>query len=291
MVEYALVTGILLGMFYGLLASGLNLVFGMQRIVNIAHGDFVMLGAFLSWEVYYGLGINPLIAAPLAIVPAIIVGYTWSRAILPRFKGVQDAETLSLVLFFGLSQVIEAFESLGFGTNPRSIPGSAVLKSPIHIAGQTYPAALWVVAGCSLCVLLVFLMWLYKSRLGLGMRAIMADRLEAATVGVNVDRLLSLSFGIGVSLAAVAGAFYGPVLGAVAPNQGVAITTIAFAIIVLGSLGNPVGALVGGLIFSVVTQFTYVYASSWANVVPYVLVVVVMLLRPTGLIGVRMRNA
>lgn len=291
MLEYALVTGILLGVFYGLLASGLNLVFGMQRIVNIAHGDFVMLGAFLSWEVYYGLGVNPLIAAPLAIVPAIALGYAWSRGVLSRFNGRQDAETLSLVLFFGLSQVIEAIESLEFGTNPRSIPGSTVLAAPIHLAGRTYPAALWVVAGCSLVVLLVFLLWLYKSRVGFGMRAIMADRLEAAVVGVNVARISSLSFGIGVALAAVAGAFYGPVLGAVAPNQGLAITTIAFAIIVLGSLGNPVGALVGGLIFSVVTQFTFVYASSWANVIPYAIVVVVMLLRPAGLIGRRVRNA
>ncbi|MHB8189705.1 MAG: branched-chain amino acid ABC transporter permease [Ferrimicrobium sp.] len=283
--EYAVVAGILLGIFYAWLAMGLNLIFGVQRIINLAHGDVVMLGGFATWELYYTYHVNPILSVIVVMPFAIGLGFVLHRAVVPRLSSSSDAEMLSLVLFFGVSQVLEAIASSGFGSNQRTMPATSIPSQPFHFLGQVYPAFWWLAAAIGVPVLTVFFLYLYRSSAGRQARAVMADADEAMTVGINAPRVSGLFFGVGIALAASAGAMAIFIYGGVDPTEGVAITITAFAIIVFGSLGNPFGTVVGGILFGVAFQLAQVYAPTWSGLVPYVLVLGTMLLRPQGILG------
>ncbi|WP_298212522.1 branched-chain amino acid ABC transporter permease [Ferrimicrobium sp.] len=289
--EFAVIGGILLGIYYALFAMGLNVVFGAQRIINLAHGDIVVLGGYAAWELYETAHVSPIIAAVVVLPFAIALGFLVHRYLTPRLTRSSDPETLSLILFFGLSQVIEAAASLIFGPNEHSLPTSALPVSSLHLFGESYPGIWWVAVLVSIPMLAVFLWLLYRTPFGLRVRAVMSSASEAATAGIESRLVSGLFFGIGFGLAAAAGTMGIFIFGGIAPTDGVALTITAFAIIVFGSLGNPVGTVIAALIFGVVTQLAQVYAPSWSNLVPYALVILTMLLRPQGLLGRRQRVA
>lgn len=264
---------------------GLNLIFGVQKIINLAHGDMVMLGSVATWELYYTFHISPILSAFISIPFAVLFGFVLYYLLVPRLKTSKDFETLSLVLFFGVSQVLEALATIGFGNNQRNLPINSIPSHPIHLVGQIFEASWWVGAGVSIPVLGAFFFYLYRTNLGRETRAVMADANEAAVVGIDAQRVSALSFGIGTALAASSGAMSIFLLGGVTPSEGAGITVIAFAITVFGSLGNPLGTVIGGILFGVANQLAQVYATSWSNLVPYVLVLAVLLLRPQGLLG------
>lgn len=283
--EFAVVAGILFGLYYALLGVGLNLVFGVLRVVNLAHGEFVMLGSYLAYEVYFELHESPLLAIAIALVPALIFGGMLYAGVRPRLSKAGDPEMLSLVLFFGVSQIIEALTSLGFGSNQRSIPASSLGAAPLRFLGQNYPRDWWVVGAASAAVLAVLFVYLYATPFGRATRAVMSSAVESAAVGIDVRRISWLTFGVGTFLAASAGVLGAFLLGGMNPTEGVNITIIAFAVIVLGGLGNSLGTVVGGLIFGLASQLTQTYASTWSGLVPYALLLVVMLVRPSGLLS------
>lgn len=291
LLEFAVVAGILFGLYYALLGVGLNLVFGVLKVVNLAHGDVVMLGSYLAFEAYDVWHLNPLWAIAIGVVPAVALGGALYAGVGPRLARAADPEMLSLVLFFGVSQVIEALATVGFGNNQRSVAASSLGAAPLHLFGESYPRDWWVVAGVSVLVLGVLFVYLYASRPGRATRAVMSSPLEAAAVGIDVRRTSILTFGVGTFLAAAAGVLGVFLLGGVNPTEGVSITVTAFAVIVLGGLGNSVGTVLGGLIFGLATQITQTYASTWSGLVPYALLLAVMLVRPAGLLSRRARVA
>lgn len=282
---YSVVAGVLLGIFYALLSMGLNLIFGVQKIINLAHGDMVMIGGIFTWELYSTFHVSPILSAVIAIPFMVLIGIILYYALIPRIKSSREFETLSLVLFFGVSQVIQSLATMGFGNNQRTLPINSIPSRPIHFLGQMYQASWWVAAGVAIPLLIGFFIYLYGTTLGRQTRAVMADANEAATVGIDAQRVSALTFGIGLALAAASGAMAIFILGGVSPSEGSSITVIAFAITVFGSLGNPFGTLVGGILFGVTNQLAQVYATSWSNLIPYVLVLGVMLIRPQGLLG------
>lgn len=286
LLEYSIIAGLLFGIFYALMAVGLNVVFGVQRIVNLAHGDVVMLGGFAAWEVYYGLHWSPLAAIAIAIPLAVAVGYVVFLAIAPRLGRSSDPEMLSLVLFFGISQAFEALATLGFGADQRGLPNSALGGSaPIAILGQRVPSAWVISAAVALPLLAALFIYLYRTPLGTATRAVMANEEEAAAVGIAVRRVSALSFGIGLAMAAAAGVLGIFMFAGVDPAEGANLTVISFAIIVLGSLGNPVGTVAGGVIYGVAYELAQTYLAGWADLVPYVMLLAVILTRPSGLLG------
>ncbi len=289
--EYAIVGGILLGIFYALLSVGLNVVFGAQKIINLAHGDIIMLGGYAAWELYQTYKISPIISTVIVVPITVVLGYLLNRLIAPRLAKASDPEMLSLILFFGLSEVIEALSSLVFGNAERSLPVNSIPTAPLKLFGQAYPADWWVSALVAIPLLAIFLLFLYRSSVGLQVRAVISDSVEAAVAGINARRISGLYFGIGFALAACAGVWGVFIFGGVSPTEGPAITVTAFAIIVFGSLGNPIGTLVAGIIFGIFYQLAQVYLPSWSNLVPYALVIVTMLTRPQGLFGRRQRVA
>ncbi len=285
LLEYAIVAGLLFGVFYAYLALGLNLIFGVLRIVNLAHGDLVMLGSYLAFELYYAWHWSPLLAIVVAVVPCILVGGALYLGVAPRLARAQDPEMMSLVLFFGISQVIEAIAAFGFTSNERSVSANALGSHPVGILGQAYPVTWVVVAAASVPVLLILFAYLGRTRLGRATRAVMASPDEAAAVGINVRMVSALTFGVGVALAVGAGSLAVFMLGGVTPTEGVSITILSFAVIVVGGLGNPLGTVVGGLVLGLAFQLTLTFLPNWASLVPYVLLLAVVLTRPTGVLS------
>ena len=307
MFVYSLLAGLLFGLYFSLIGLGLNLVFGVMRIVNLAHGDFLMLGAFVAYWLFTLFSINPVPSVFISFAIFAVVGIPLYYLLVPRLLRGKDPEMLSFILFFGLSQVIEAVATISFGTSERSIPGgelgqakasvesfflgTAVDNGPVEIFGQTFPAA-WIVSGFAsgLAVLFVYL-YLYRTRIGYLTRAVMVNREEALATGINVHRVSAIAFGVGLGLAALSGVFAPFMLGSITPAMGVDVTVTSFAVIVIGSLGRPLGTVLGGLIYGVSYMLMQSYYSSWANLLPYVLLVAILLVRPSGLLGRQVRRA
>ena len=308
MLVYALVAGVLFGLYFSLVGIGLNLVFGVMRIVNLAHGDFLMLGAFVAFGVVGLAGLDPLFALPLAFVIFLVLGLLLYWVLVPRLQGSANPEMLSIILFFGLSQVIEALTTIFFGTSERSIQsrllgtvfstlkvklfgGEPMSPGPFRLFGQSFPMSWVIAAGVSLIAILAVYIYLYRTRLGTLTRAVMSRRDEAVATGINVDRISAAAFGIGLGLAAVAGVFAPFMFGSVTPAFGADATVTSFAIVVLGSLGNPLGTALGGIVYGICYMLVQTYLSSWADLLPYVLLILILLLRPSGLLGKRVRVA
>jgi len=308
MLVYALVAGVLFGLYFSLVGIGLNLVFGVMRIVNLAHGDCLMLGAFIAVGVVGLFNVDPLFAVPLAFVIFLIAGLLLYWVLVPRLQGSTNPEMLSIILFFGLSQVVEAITTIFMGTSERSIPsralgtvvstikvkwfgGSPDSGGPVQILGQAFPTPWVIAAATSLVAIGLVYVYLYRTRLGTLTRAVMSRRDEAFATGIDVDRVSAAAFGIGLGLAAVAGIFAPFMFGSVTPAFGADATVTSFTIVVLGSLGNPLGTALGGVAYGICYMVVQTYLSSWADLLPYVLLICILLLRPSGLLGRRVRVA
>lgn len=307
MLTYTLLAGLLFGLYFSMVGLGLNLVFGVMRIVNLAHGDFLMLGAFLAFWLFTLFDLNPIPAVPIAFAVFLVIGLPLYYLLVPRLLSARDPEMLSFILFFGLSQVLEAITTIAFGTSERSIPGGQlgealaaaesvvtgqkVENGPVDILGQTFPAA-WAVSAIVSALAVVFIyLYLYRTRLGYLTRAVMAHREEAVATGINVHRVSAIAFGIGIALAAIAGVFAPFMLGSINPAMGVDVTVTSFTVIVIGSLGNPLGTVLGGILYGISYMFMQSYYSSWANLLPYLLLIAILLVRPSGLLGRQVRRA
>jgi branched-chain amino acid transport system permease protein len=287
----AIFLGLVFGLYFTLVGLGLNLVFGVMRIVNLAHGDFLMLGGFTAYWLFALLGLHPLFSALCVLVVFTLIGLPVYYLIVPRLQRARDAEMLSIILFFGLSQMIEAVTTIAFGTSERSIPGRVLGAGPVTLLGQRLPSA-WVFgASVSAVAVLAVYLYLYRTRLGMLTRAVMVSREEALATGIDVDRVSALAFGIGIALAGLAGVFAPFMLGSVTPGIGVEINVAAFAVIVVGTLGNPFGTVLGGIIYGVSLMLMQTYLSSWANLLPNLLLIGVLLIRPEGLLGRKLRRA
>jgi len=289
--SYALAAGIIFGLYFALVGVGMNLVFGVMRIVNLAHGDIIMLGAFAAFWMFRSLGLPPPAVVALSFAAFFLLGLPLYYLLVPRLSRAPEPEMLSLILFFGLSQTIEAAAAMLFGNSERSIPGRLLGGGPVPLLGQTVPFA-WVYAGgVSLAMLAGVYLYLYRSRIGRQTRAIMAQREEAVGIGVDVHRVSAIAFGAGAGLAAVAGVFAPFMLGSFTPSLGIPLDLTAFAVIVIGSLGNPLGTVLGGVIFGVCLMLMRTYLSSFADLLPNLVLIGVLLVRPTGLLGRQVRHA
>ena len=306
MLIYTLCAGLLFGLYFSLVGLGLNLIFGVMRIVNLAHGDFLMLGAFLAFWLFKLLAINPVAAVPIALLLFLALGLPLYVLLVPRLLAARDPEMLSIILFFGFSQVIEALTTIAFGTSERSIPGRTMNDAlsaaaellhlsakpgPVALLGQSFPVAWVTSAAVSALAVIGIYLYLYHSRLGYLTRAVMVSRDEALSTGIDVHRVSAIAFGIGIALAAVAGVFAPFMLNVITSAMGVDVTITSFTVIVIGTLGNPLGTVLGGVLYGISYMMMQSYLSSWANLLPYLLLISVLLVRPSGLLGRQVRRA
>jgi branched-chain amino acid transport system permease protein len=285
MLFYALAAGVLFGLYFTLVGLGLNLVFGVMRIVNLAHGDFLMLGAYLACWLFARFGLHPLAAAPIAALLFLVLGWPLYYLLVARLLKSRDAEMLSLILFFGLSQLIEALSAITFGASERSIPGSVLGRGPVVVFGAALPYPWLFGAGLSGLSAGAVYLFLYRSRTGMLMRAVMESREEALASGIDIHRVSAAAFAIGIGLAGLAGVLAPFMLGSVTPSIGMGVNLTAFTVIVLGTLGDPLGTILGGIIYGLSLMLMQTYLSSWADLLPSLMLVGVLLVFPRGLLA------
>jgi branched-chain amino acid transport system permease protein len=291
MLIYSLVAGVLFGLYFTLIGIGLNLIFGVMRLVNLAHGDFVVVGGFLACGLFLAAGINPLLTAGILMVPMFFVGVALYYGIVRKLRLSRDSEMLSLILFFGLSKIMEAAAGLVLGTSEQSIPSYALAAGPMELLGQSFPKTWIYAAVVSAIVVVGVYFYLYRTKLGVLTRAVMDNHDEAVMTGINVDRICAIALGVSLSLAGIAGVFAPFMLGSITPATGVDLSVAAFAVIVIGTLGNPLGTALGGIVYGTALMLMQTYMSSWANVLPNILLIAVLLVRPQGLLARQVRSA
>ena len=282
MVAQVVVSGILAGGLYALVALGLALVFGVMRIVNITHGPLLMLGAYVTYFLYAGTGLNPFLTVPVAMVALFALGALLQRTVV--FRVVDAPELSSLLLTFGLSIALVNAAQLAFTSDLRAVEyitgawvvGGLALSKPRVIA---FAFAAVVTALC--------FVFLRSTRLGKAIRATSQSREVAMACGIDVGRIHVLTFGLAAALAGAGGALLA-VLVAIQPEMGQVWTFKSFLVIVLGGAGNYPGALLGGMLLGLVEQLASLFLTTQlSEVVAYVLLVLVLLVRPTGLLGGR----
>ncbi|MGH7041935.1 MAG: branched-chain amino acid ABC transporter permease [Acetobacteraceae bacterium] len=291
MLSDAIVAGVVFGLYFALVGLGLNLVFGVMRIVNLTHGDFIMLGGYVAWWLLSVFGLHPLVAVAVVTVVFLLAGLPIYYLIVPRLQRARDAEMLSLILFFGLSQMIEAVTTIAVGTTEHSLPGRVLGIGPVIVLGARLPKPWVFSAVVSAVAVAAVYVYLYRTRLGALTRAVMVSRDEALATGIDIDRVSAIAFGVSLALAGIAGVFAPFMLGSITPGIGVGLDITAFAVIVVGTLGNPLGTVVGGIVYGVSLMLMETYLSSWANLLPNLLLIAVLLVRPEGLFGRQVRRA
>jgi branched-chain amino acid transport system permease protein len=282
-----LILGLLLGGVYALVASGLTLIFGVMRVINIAHGAFLIVASFLSYTLWSELGIDPLLAI-LITTPVIgFAGWVTYKLFVSPIRTAPMASTV--LLTFGLALVLEALMGTIWGNNSTAIRPSYADES-FTVGSIFLPKA--QVYGGVVAVLVLAVLWviLVRTWLGRAIRAAAINPGSAELVGIKVAAVAALVFAIGIAAAGAGGAIVG-VLYPFVPGAHYQWIARLLAIVVLGGMGSLNGAILGALIFGVAETLTAAYVSpSWATAVPYAIVFAVLLIRPQGLLGTRMRE-
>ncbi len=277
-----LVLGLVNGAFYALLSLGLAVIFGLMGVVNFAHGAFYTLGAFAAVLALQWFGVDywaALLLVPLAVG---LLGIAAERLLL---RHVYRLEPLyGLLLTFGLALVVEGTLRELFGASGRSYPVPAALAGARDIGFMLLPVyRAWVIlVSVVICTVTWYL--IERTRLGARLRAATENAPLLQAFGVNVPLLMALTFGGGVALAALAGVLAAPVI-VVTPLMGSDLVTVVFAVVVIGGMGSILGSVVSGLALGVIEGFTKVIYPEASNVVVFLIMAVVLILRPAGLFG------
>jgi len=282
MVGQVVVSGILAGGLYAMVALGLALIYGVMRVINIAHGPLLMLGAYTTYFLFSAGGVNPFLTVPLSMAALFVVGVVLQRALV--FRVVDAPELSSLLLTFGISIAIVNMAQLLFTSDLRAVEyltGSWVVG---RLAFSKSRVVAFIFAAAVTALAFVFLR---STRLGKAIRATSQSREVAMVCGIDVRRIHLLTFGLASALAAAGGSLLA-VIVAIQPEMGGVWTFKSFLVIVLGGAGNYPGALLGGLLLGLVEQLASLFLTTQlSEVVAYVLLVLVLLVRPTGLLGGR----
>lgn len=280
----ALIVGIFIGSIYGLIAVGLSLVYGVMRVVNISHGEFVMLGAFLTFFSWTLLGINPVICIVIALVVLFFLGLVIHRSLVERVIGKPMLS--SLMLTFGVSILVWNTAQAVFTTNIRAVSylGGSVSFVGVNIA-KSY------ILGFGIAVLLVvgLFTFLKFSKWGKAIRATSQNDEVAMVCGIDTKKVRTLAFALGAAFAGSAGAVVA-MTWFIFPQMGFNYLAKAFAIIVLGGLGSIPGALIGSLIYGAAESLAgQLLEARMSQVIPFVILATILVVKPTGLFGARER--
>ncbi len=279
----AIVDGILIGGVYALMAVGLTLIFGVLDIINIAQGILVVLGAYLSYALSVHLHVD-LFAGLLVTVPVMfVIGVAIHVAFIRPLRG-RERTSMSLLACYAVAIIIEGILYGIFGPGTVSLTGSYV-TAEIHI-GWFYLPYIYLY-GFVLAVALVMALYLllYRTRFGGSVRATMQNQTAAALIGIDVNRVAALTFGIGVAVTAAGGMAYGATSGGFSPNSGYDLISRLLAIIILGGLGSIGGALAAAVFMMTLQSLVDIWYPNWAVAVFYAALVVVLTFRPAGLFG------
>jgi branched-chain amino acid transport system permease protein len=280
----AIITGILTGGVYALMASGLTLVFGVMEIINVAQGALVILGAYLSYVLQQNFHIDLFLGLVITMPVMFAIGVGIELAFIRPIR--RDRTMISLLVMFGLALVIEGILNLVFSADNVKLQAWYVTGS--FQVGGFYLAYIYVYGFLLAAALLGGLYWLlYRTKFGFSVRASMQNRMAAELIGIDVERVSAITFGIGIALAAAGGMAYGAT-NAFDAGSAYDLISRLLAIIIFGGMGSLSGALVASVGMLVVEDVTsVVWSPVWASTVFFILLVIILVLRPQGLLGQR----
>ncbi len=277
-------SGLITGGIYALVALGLNLQYGLMRILNIAHGEFLMLGAYLTWMVQTSFGISPFLMIPVSFVVlmgmGLLIHWLCFRRLTATSSNIDIFEARGLMVSFGLMFLIQNLVSAIWGGELR---GYDYMAEPVVMGQAQFAGNKLVVFAMALVFSLGLMVLLRKTLLGKGVRALMQSQVGAQLVGINTRTLHPLMFGIGLGLSGLAGCLLSMAY-TISPSMGEPYTVTALIVITLGGFGSMGGALAGGLMLGVIEAFGMHFTNpSLKALLSYVVFIGVLLLRPKGL--------
>jgi branched-chain amino acid transport system permease protein len=280
--DQLLANGIMIGATYALIAIGLTLIFGMMRIVNFAHGEFYMLGGYVAVTAATALNLGFFLAVPLSMIAVAIVGLAFERFLLRRLR---NADLLSTaIMTIGLSIAMQNIVLQVWGPKPAQIP-DPFSGYIVSVAGVDVTALRLFTLVVAVLIISLLAYMLKYTKLGRTLRATFQAREAAALQGIDVDRVFSLVFAIGVALAALAGAMLSAVF-VVSTDMGNMANLKSFAVVILGGLGNIPGAIFGGFLLGIAESLTAGYISTgYKDGISFLILILALLVRPHGLFG------
>ena len=281
-----IILGLLVGGVYALMSSGLTLIFGVMRVINVAHGAFLILAAYLTYWLFQLTGLDPIVSIVLTAPVLFLIGWAVQRYVLSR---LENPERSSVLVTFALAITMEGLMGTFWKTTLRSVKPEYAAEV-IKFMTYRIPVTRLIGFAGALLVLLILYLILYRTNLGRAIRATIQDRSAAQLVGVNVQAVSALTFGIGIATAAVGGSLLSMIYSFNASSQTDWITRV-LSIIVLGGMGSLPGAFIAALILGVMEQLTAVTVTLyWSPIVFYLFLFLTLIFRPQGLMGETVRE-
>lgn len=278
----AAVYGLLQGGLLALVAVGFSLVWGVMNVVNLAHGSFVILGAYVGWELDRALGLDPFLGMFVAAAVLFVIGYLIQRFVINLV--INGPIFITLLLTFGLDLLIVQGMNIAFSGNYRSIP-TDYASTGLDLGPVRVPVGRLLAFGVAVLLTIALVALITRTRVGTAIMATGMDRGAARLMGIRARHVYALTFAIAAALAAVAGTMVGTV-GTFNPAAAASYTLLSFVIAVLGGLGNMYGALLGGLVIGMVEALAGLYLpGTWVNALAFLVLVLVLIFRPSGLVG------
>ena len=279
-----LISGLSLGSIYALIALGYTMVYGIAKMLNFAHGDVIMVGAYSGIVAVAQLGLSPWVTVIVSIVVCAVLGVVIEFC---AYKPLRQAAPLSvLITAIGVSYLLQNAALLLFGSQQMAYPTLVKLGS-FSVGGVQVDGITVLTLAVTAVLMAALTLFIDKTKLGKAMRAVSEDKDAATLMGISVDRTITLTFAIGSALAAFASMFYGMTYVYIKPTPGIK----AFTAAVFGGIGSIPGAMLGGILLGLIEQMSKTYISTlWADAIVFAVLVVVLVVKPTGLLGKPMQE-
>lgn len=287
-----LINGISLGSMYALIAIGYTMVYGVLRLINFAHADIMMVGAFATFFAMDGLGLNLEVASLLAVCVSVCIGILTDKI---AYKPLREAPRISLLITaIGVSFFLENVVNVIFGGTPKSFVAPAFFDKIINIGGVILTPTVIVVPVITILLLTILLYILFRTKYGIAIRALAFDIKTVSLMGVDSNKIIMIVFIIGSALAAVSGIFWAISYPVLTPYMGVMIGLKAFAAAVLGGIGSVSGAVLGGFILGF-TEVVFVALmpeyGGYKDAIAFVFLILVLVFKPTGIMGINFEKS
>ena len=281
-----LINGISLGSVYAIIVLGYTMVYGIAKMLNFAHGDVIMIGAYVVLMGMTKAGLSPILAVLIAVIICTVLGVTVERV---AYRPLRNAASPLAVLItaIGVSYLLQNLALLIFGANTQSFP-TAIAWKGFSLAGGTLNISGETVITIAACIVIMVALTLFvqKTKQGQAMRAVSEDRGAAQLMGINVNGTIALTFAIGSALAAIAGVLLCSAYPSLTPYTGAMPGIKAFVAAVFGGIGSIPGALIGGILLGIIEIMGKAYISSqMADAIVFAVLIIVLLVKPTGLLG------
>ena len=283
-----LISGLSLGSIYALIALGYTMVYGIAKMLNFAHGDIIMIGAYAGIIAVAQMGLPPLFAVLFSILLCALLGVLIEFL---AYKPLRQAPPLSvLITAIGVSYFLQNLALILFGSQQKAYP-TIVQLGQVTIGSVTIDGITILTLLVTALIMVVLSFFINHTRLGKAMRAVSEDKAAASLMGISVNRTIALTFAIGSALAAIASIFYGMSYVYIKPTTGAMPGIKAFTAAVFGGIGSVPGAMLGGILLGLIEQLSKTYISTlWADAIVFGVLVVVLVVKPTGLLGKKMNE-